>query len=226
MIFTNSNAVELVSGTSANITLTSGATVDLTGNTNATPIAPGGLITFESGGATVLTGATAGVAAKTTTVDGTLVQSIGNDGTITFDGYLRGTASISNAIIKSKNNVVASYTNIYTSVQSVYSFHDCIIDCLIYVASSYGGGILSFSGNCEFNNFIGATGSATDDIVTVEDGTQLTTGSSFPSNINYVMFSHDLRIGTGCTINGILINGGTAGTFANSKIYLDGTVSN
>ena len=36
------------------VTLTSGAILDLTGNTNATPIAPGGGITFESGGATVL----------------------------------------------------------------------------------------------------------------------------------------------------------------------------
>ena len=38
------------------VTLTSGATLDLTGNTNATPIAPGGGITFEAGGATVKVG--------------------------------------------------------------------------------------------------------------------------------------------------------------------------
>ncbi len=38
------------------INITSGAVVDLTGNTNATPIAPGGGIVFEAGGATVLVG--------------------------------------------------------------------------------------------------------------------------------------------------------------------------
>lgn len=40
-----------VSGT---VTISSGAVVDLTGNSNAAPIAPGGGITFASGGATVL----------------------------------------------------------------------------------------------------------------------------------------------------------------------------
>lgn len=39
---------------SGSAVISSGATLDLTGNTNATPIAPGGGIVFESGGATVL----------------------------------------------------------------------------------------------------------------------------------------------------------------------------
>lgn len=39
---------------SGTVTISSGAILDLTGNTNATPIAPGGGITFEEGGATVL----------------------------------------------------------------------------------------------------------------------------------------------------------------------------
>ena len=38
------------------VTLSSGAILDLTGNSNATPIAPGGGITFEQGGATVKVG--------------------------------------------------------------------------------------------------------------------------------------------------------------------------
>lgn len=41
---------------SGTVTLTSGAILDLTGNANTTPIAPGGGITFESGGATVKVG--------------------------------------------------------------------------------------------------------------------------------------------------------------------------
>jgi hypothetical protein len=50
----NSNTVNTITGTSGTVTLTSGAILDLTGNTNPTPIAPGGGIVFEAGGATVL----------------------------------------------------------------------------------------------------------------------------------------------------------------------------
>ena len=46
--------VGYTAGSDGTVTLTSGAILDLTGNTNATPIAPGGGITFASGGATVL----------------------------------------------------------------------------------------------------------------------------------------------------------------------------
>lgn len=55
--FSGYNSVGLVGsrGTSASyVTLTSCAVLDLTGNANAAPIAPGGGITFESGGAAVL----------------------------------------------------------------------------------------------------------------------------------------------------------------------------
>lgn len=56
-VFVNSNRVDRVFESftsSCTVTLASGAILDLTGNTNATPIAPGGGITFEQGGATVL----------------------------------------------------------------------------------------------------------------------------------------------------------------------------
>lgn len=41
-------------GNNGSVRVSSGAIVDLTGNSNPTPIAPGGGITFESGGATIL----------------------------------------------------------------------------------------------------------------------------------------------------------------------------
>lgn len=53
MIFSGSNSVLLNIDGSGTVTISSGATIDLTDNTNATPIAPGGGITFEPGGATV-----------------------------------------------------------------------------------------------------------------------------------------------------------------------------
>ena len=46
-------AASTISG-GVQVTISSGAVLDLTGNTNPTPIAPGGGITFEAGGATVL----------------------------------------------------------------------------------------------------------------------------------------------------------------------------
>lgn len=55
-IFSGSNSVAgriAALNASGSVTLTSGAILDLSGNTNPTPIAPGGGITFESGGATV-----------------------------------------------------------------------------------------------------------------------------------------------------------------------------
>ena len=63
VVLTGSNTIKKTvyasSGlTTCSVTLTSGAILDLTGNTNATPIAPGGGITFEQGGATVKVGDT------------------------------------------------------------------------------------------------------------------------------------------------------------------------
>ena len=62
--FSGSNSVDVIyprsNGYLGSVTIASGATLDLTGNTNTTPIAPGGGITFASGGATVQFGATSG----------------------------------------------------------------------------------------------------------------------------------------------------------------------
>jgi hypothetical protein len=58
VVFSGSNTVGYIAARGetnyGSVALTSGAVLDLTGNTNTTPIAPGGAITFESGGATVL----------------------------------------------------------------------------------------------------------------------------------------------------------------------------
>lgn len=63
-----------------NVTLTSGAILDLTGNTNATPIAPGGGIVFEAGGATILYGSSGGVVSSAVLEfsENQKVYSIGN----------------------------------------------------------------------------------------------------------------------------------------------------
>lgn len=64
------------------VTLTSGAIVDLTGNTNATPIAPGGGITFEQGGATVYPSAGS---ASAYTLGGMTVPQIGNTNVVNMN---------------------------------------------------------------------------------------------------------------------------------------------
>lgn len=90
-----SNVIGLVSGGDGggSVTLTSGATLDLTGNTRATPIAPGGGITFESGGATVYPSAGS---AGAYVLGGVTLTSLGNTNVISG-----GMATVtSDAVIK------------------------------------------------------------------------------------------------------------------------------
>ena len=67
------------------VVISSGASVDLTGNTNTTPIAPGGGITFEPGGATIYP--SAGSASAVTIGGGTFTA-------ITSGGVLKGSATL------------------------------------------------------------------------------------------------------------------------------------
>ena len=145
MIFANSNTVELVSGTSANITLASGAILDLTGNTNATPFAPGGGITFASGGATVLysSGAVSGsymmdnvtllAGAKLTNT--AVVDLGGGTGTrASCLGFASGISIISGAFRTSSGGFTIN-------------------------ATAYGGGVLTFpSGTSAFDSILSSGG--------------------------------------------------------------------
>ena len=65
------------------VTISSGAVVDLTGNTNATPIAPGGGITFEQGGAIVYPSAGQ---ASAYMLGGMTVPQIGNTNVVNLGG--------------------------------------------------------------------------------------------------------------------------------------------
>lgn len=87
IIFTGSNAYSsgVITGNGSAV-LTSGATLDLTGNPNTTPIAPGGGITFEEGGATVLTGDTAGVVDAQYMLGGMTVPKLTNTNTVDLGG--------------------------------------------------------------------------------------------------------------------------------------------
>ncbi len=83
--FAGSNAIGGVtySGTVGGVSLTSGAILDLTGNTNPAPIAPGGGITFEEGGATVYPSAGQ---ASAYMLGGMTVPQIGNTNAIDLGG--------------------------------------------------------------------------------------------------------------------------------------------
>lgn len=79
------NTIDVITskGGSGSVTISSGAILDLTGNTNPAPIAPGGGITFEEGGATVYPSAGQ---ASAYMLGGMTVPQIGNTNAIDLGG--------------------------------------------------------------------------------------------------------------------------------------------
>lgn len=111
--------VDTVTG-SAGLTIGSGAIIDLTGNTNATPIAPGGGITFEQGGATVYP--YAGSSSSILVGGFSKIASISSDGAltgITGSSFVLATSAVaSNAEFSGANAA-------FTKTPSVGMFTDC-----------------------------------------------------------------------------------------------------
>ena len=90
------------------VTLASGAILDLTGNTNPTPIAPGGGIVFESGGATVYPSAGSASAAFIT---GGTFASISNDNVFQLSTISAGVNTAPRRIIVNTDDVFSA-TNV------------------------------------------------------------------------------------------------------------------
>ncbi len=103
--FVGSNRVDSVynrsNASTGIVILSSGAILDLTGNSNATPIAPGGGITFETGGATIYP--SAGSTSAATIVGLPSCLTIGNTANITVGNNLYNitTMTLSNCTITS-----------------------------------------------------------------------------------------------------------------------------
>ena len=214
-----SNVIDRVAG-SGSVTISSGAIVDLTGNSNATPIAPGGGITFEQGGATVYPSAGSAAAAmigcacnaKVITSTGGLASgcSIKGGGTMKNATFSDGTINISTTELVTFDSCQNGGGNTY------FTFGD-----VSAVNIAFKGQIT----NLAFRNL----GTSTLRNVTLFDNFVLNlTPAQSATWICYATFGGTLTLGSNCSINNggtvSLINGGTAGTFTNCNVLADGTI--
>ena len=126
--------INAILGATGSVNISSGAVLDLTGNTNATPIAPGGGITFASGGATVLVNGGTEATSSSYSMDNVMLP----------------------AGAKLKNTAVVDLGGSSTVlVQSPASFSGCVISggsAAPVGSSTQGGGVKVVRANTTFNN--------------------------------------------------------------------------
>ncbi len=203
------------------VVISSGAIVDLTGNTNATPIAPGGGITFEAGGATVLYGDSAGTPTSSAVIAGATVVSLGNNGAVNI-----GSGSVltpidvvfSGCSVSGANN--GSYRTISGAVASIV---DCEFLSIIFAQSANGNGTVLLGGSVTlaagvFNSqasgdypFVGSC--------VVQDDTNISYTGTGDIAVNGMK---TLVVGANATING---NPVSSGTYTSATLYKDGTIT-
>ena len=153
---------------SATVTILSGAIVDLTGNTNATPIAPGGGITFEQGGATVYPSAGSAAAYSMDNVSLTSGAKLTNTNAVDFGGS--GPQTISAAVASAsgcsfQNGSAYICGGFYVVGGATASFTSCTFsNC----SATNGGGAIDIRNSgthvsldkCSFVNCSGQVGDA------------------------------------------------------------------
>ena len=141
------------------LTISSGAILDLTGNSNATPIAPGGGITFEAGGAKVKWGS--GTNVSSAVVEGTPFDSISNDGVFSIatesaNAWGNSLTSITGGTVKTSGFIRPGVTT-----NPVHIFSDCTIDTnRMYYQTEYGYCTYILGGIVDLRCFISALGTA------------------------------------------------------------------
>lgn len=154
-----SNDSDFTSGT---VTIASGATLDLTGNSNPVPIAPGGGIVFEEGGATVRVGDS--TASSSYFVAGAKVDSVTNSNSIVFANDTNGVNALKNTIYSNCAVVVRSNgLPRPAGVLQTAVFSDCSIDIntgRMYYQTDYGAAHITFGGRIGFNFALTRTGTS------------------------------------------------------------------
>lgn len=185
-----SNRIGQCSGSSGIVTLASGAILDLTGNTNSAPIAPGGGIVFESGGATVQLGSTAGSVESSYMMDNV---------TLPAGAKLMNTAvvNLAGSNCYTIRNFIASGAT-FTSGYAVSSAS---------VSNIYGGGAFFFNGgNSVLSDCIisGNSGQARAGGVLIGGSASVYIGDCVVSGNTVLDTANDLlvRNGVSCTISG------------------------
>jgi len=212
-------------GAGGSIAISSGAIVDLTGNANATPIATGGSITFEAGGATVIDSA-----GNHCYIDNFSASYISNDNTVTVVGA--GSATRMYVLPSYASGATIELITNGSFAVSDGADHTCVLkDCVvrsrnyIYIeAYQHKSGILVIEGHVRFDhvltygsNVVAPTVQLENDaVVDFKGGTQ--TGSYL---INCTLGS--LIVKSGCSVvlvdgSTVALTGGTYHTLSNTGV--------
>lgn len=211
------------SGTeSGSVTISSGAIVDLTDNENPTPIAPGGGITFEQGGATILTGGTAGVVDAQYMLGGITLNSLGNTDVVSGYEYLPLIASGGSLVYTNNDNVFPR-----PPANASCYFADCELSTnrgYFRAANSNFTAHVALDKKVKFNKpLIGATSDSVANISIYDGATVNFSGATELGSALIDCDAGTLTIGSGCAI--VTVNGATVslteGTF--TRILNDGT---
>lgn len=217
--------------TSGFVTISSGAILDLTGNTNATPIAPGGGITFASGGATVYPSAGQAIAYF---IAGATVSTITNKNTVTVAIDPTGFNFLPTGSYK---NVTMQYTvgGLGVGYGNTLTLEDARIESpngnlwafYLYLDNNHGAGHLVIKGNCSFECPIAHNGTdPKTDTLTLENNSTINFTNVRETDV--LVKATTMIIGIGCSV--ILRNGSTVsltgGTYTQKVIDSSGNIVN
>jgi len=193
------------------VTLTSGAILDLIGNTNATPIAPGGWITFEAGGATVLYGEVGSVSSMY--IAGATVATIASGGTATISGdmnYFNGAEFVSATL--SGGRYLPGYVS---GGSATIKLIDCGVATSVFMQTNLPGRV-EIGGTCTFDGVqLGNTQATRIGTVIINDNTTIITNFSY-----LTQYAGTIEVGSNCTINGNAIE---SGTHTNCRLTANGS---
>lgn len=217
LTLTNSNTVNIISGTSGAVIITSGAILDLTGNTNSTPIASGVSTTFEAGGATILCDHSGNVSSAV--IFGATISNLGNDCNTTapvnvpFGNIGQQIATFSGFRFDQNTGIYAGGTA--TFIDCTFGRYDNI------GVNARAGGSCIFSGT---NEYTAAGAGFNDTHANKSSYIKYTSGTSMLTVNGYALCN---TIGTVVVEEGVTVNGHTItpGTYSSCSINSVGTIT-
>ena len=232
LVTVNSNSILKLKGSNSfaetvtgdgSVTISSGAILDLTGNTNAEPIAPGGGITFEAGGATVYPSAGQ---ASAYMLDNFVVTAITGDAVQNNSAtYYSSGDHVASNVAFTKAGMSGFYAVQYGATVTLT---DCTLMQDFYTdTSGANGGTITISGNLVLaSGSLQKGGTRTTGTVILSDGANVYCNLDLSTSLNPVQASH-LEVGANVTF---YTSGGTAvpltgGTYTNATIDKNGTIT-
>lgn len=198
---------------SGTVTISSGAILDLTGNVNSVPIAPGGGITFEPGGATVYPSAGQSSAYV---LGGITVPQIGNTNVVTASGSDVINSGGVDGIISGATIDVATNSNILYAYGTLTIKNGGVSGRLFptnYNVTRSGTVILEGAVNITSIGYNVSQGLTPKGTVIISSGANVTLGNNIQTSEGGIQV-----VGGTCTVNGFVIESGTY-----TRINSDGT---